>query len=47
MKKVSLIKSKKYVIHAKKHLVLMIITKSRDHCHYTGNMGELLLVFVI
>ena len=40
-KKISLIKSKKYVIYVKKDLVLMMIIKSiikvKDHCHYTGN----------
>ena len=44
MKKISYIKSKKYVIYAKKDIVLMMIIKSiirkyhkvRDHFHYTG-----------
>ena len=42
MKKISLMKSKKYVIYAKKCFVLMKMMeihlnyKVRDHCHYTG-----------
>ena len=41
MKKISLLKRKKYVMYPKKDLVLMMIIK-RDHkvwghCHYTGN----------
>ena len=50
MKKLSVINSKKYVIYAKK-----ISTdddnkkyhKVRDHCHYAGNIEELLKVFLI
>ena len=47
MKKINLIKSKKYAIYAKKDLVLMMIIKSqrdnnkvRDHSHYTGKNRE-------
>ena len=51
MKKVSLIKSKKYVIYAKVDLVLMMIIKSiiRSEIIVTTqeNIEELLIVFVI
>ena len=51
MKKVSLIKSKKYVIYAKEGLVLMMIIKSiiRSEIIVTTqeNIEELLIVFVI
>ena len=47
MKKINLIKRKKYAIYAKKDLVLMMIIKSqrdinkvRDHSHYTGKYRE-------
>ena len=43
MKKISLIKSKKFVIYAKKYLVLMMIRELHSiksiikyHCHYAG-----------
>ena len=43
MKKISLIKSKKFVIYEKKNLILIkmikmmkLYHKVRDHCHYTG-----------
>ena len=36
MKKISLIKNKKYVIYVKKDLVMMKYHKVKDHCHYTG-----------
>ena len=42
-RKIGLIKSKKYVIYAKKDLVLMMIIKYhkvRDHCHCTGKFRE-------
>ena len=51
MKKISLIKSKKYVIYAKKDLVLMMIIKSiiKPEIIVTTqeNIVELLIVFVI
>ena len=51
MKKLSLIKSKKYVIYAKKDLVLMIIIKSIIKLEIIvtteENVEELLIVFVI
>ena len=43
MKKISLIKSKKYVIYTKKDLVPMMIKKYhnvRDHCQCTGKYRE-------
>ena len=51
MKKISLIKSKKYVIYAKKDLVLMMIiksiTKSEIIVTTQENLEKLLIVFVI
>ena len=51
MKKISLIKSKKYVIYAKKDLVLIMIIKSiiKSEIIVTtqGNIEGLLIVFVI
>ena len=46
MKKISLIKSKKYVKDAKKDLVLMMITKSKIIVTTQKNIEELLIVFV-
>ena len=51
MKKISLVKSKKHVIYAKKDLVLMMIIKSiiKSEIIVTTqeNIEELLIVFVI
>ena len=46
MKKISLIKSKKYVKYAKKDLVLMMIIKSNIIVTTQKNIEELLIVFV-
>ena len=47
MKKISLRKIKKYVIYAKKAFSTDDDNKVGDYCHYTGNIEELLIVFVI
>ena len=51
MKKISLIKSKKYVIYAKKDLVLMMIIKSiiKSEVIFNTqeNVEELLIIFAI
>ena len=53
MKKISLIKSKKYIIHSKKDLVLMVIKSiilyeiTEIIVNTQENIEELLMIFVI